>query len=194
MTSETAEIPEPHLFGEEPGLYKKYLEKSKSYFEFGSGGSTCLAVRLGVPSIVSVESDINWINKLLSIPTVKSYSGLRFIYMDIDADPNNWGYPKTTNKLVNWHHYSRAIAPYRPDLVFVDGRFRVACCLQAWFVMSEDAFLMIHDYSDRAHYHIIENFFELVDSLNTLYVFKKKSHVDASIVYATLAKYIHDTR
>jgi hypothetical protein len=185
-------FPAPHLFGDEINLFTAYLKESKSYFEFGSGGSTCLAVQLGIPSIVSVESDINWINKLRTFQVVKDK--VQFHYIDIDANPDNWGYPKTLNKISNWHYYSGVITPYNPDLIFVDGRFRVACCLRSWLIMSEDSFLMIHDYKDRTQYHIIEQFFELVESLNTLYVFRKKADVDIRLVYSTLDKYIHDTR
>ena len=55
----------PHLAPNDTKMFYKYLNKCTNYFEFGSGGSTYQAsIRNNIKKIYSVESDIEWQNKL----------------------------------------------------------------------------------------------------------------------------------
>jgi hypothetical protein len=46
-------------------IFKECLSQCKNYLEFGSGGSTFLALDFeNCEKIVSVESDLNWLNHL----------------------------------------------------------------------------------------------------------------------------------
>jgi hypothetical protein len=56
-----------HLKINDQALFYSYLDRSAHYLEFGSGGSTYQAcLRPNVQSIISVESDIRWIDMLKS--------------------------------------------------------------------------------------------------------------------------------
>lgn len=58
----------PHLGVNDETMFYKYLDKSKVYFEYGSGGSTYQAsIRNNINKIYSVESDKEWQNKLQEI-------------------------------------------------------------------------------------------------------------------------------
>ena len=121
-------VPEIELLD---SILKKY---GGHYFEFGCGGSTyhaCLCPK--IRQITSVESSRSWIETLQNNHVIRNnldQKRLRFIYVDINADDNNWGYPRDMQKSINWGAYSRAITQ-KPknqyDIVLIDGRFRVLC-------------------------------------------------------------------
>ena len=45
-----------------------------------------------------------------------------------------------------------------PDVVLVDGRFRVACFLTSLIEAVENTIIIFDDYADRHHYHVVERF------------------------------------
>ena len=56
---------EPLLAINDKQMFYKYLDNSKIYFEYGSGGSTYQAsIRNNITKIYSVESDKEWQNIL----------------------------------------------------------------------------------------------------------------------------------
>ncbi len=66
--------------------------------------------------------------------------------------------------------------PSLPDLVLVDGRFRVACALTAIKNLYDkfDFEILFDDYADREFYHAIEEFACLHDMHGRMAVFKQK--------------------
>jgi hypothetical protein len=55
----------PFLSQNDTRMFTTYLNRSNVYFEYGSGGSTYQAsIRSNIKKIYSVESDIQWQNKL----------------------------------------------------------------------------------------------------------------------------------
>jgi hypothetical protein len=103
--------------------------------------------------------------------------------IDIDIGLTGpWGAPvfKTPAKsrLSKWRQYPDApwtlIAEQKlPDLILIDGRFRVACALTCIKHMSRRAEmnLLIDDYVDRPFYHIVERFARLKTMVGRMAVF-----------------------
>lgn len=173
----------PEMNAMEILFFKQFLAGCQNYFEYGSGGSTCLAANLNsIASISSVESSADWIDKLANQDCIKERleeGSITIKYVDINANPTNWGYPKDDSLKDNWPIYYNAIleADPKPDLILVDGRFRVSCALNCYKVMDDSTIMLIHDYKQRPTYHVIEEFFHKIDSVDTLYAFKKKPGV-----------------
>jgi hypothetical protein len=152
---------EPHMEPETVEFLTAALAKARFYVEYGSGGSTILADRMGVRTI-SVEGDPYYaraVRKGLKGSTVTILSpriGLT----------GPWGYPvfrkKKPRRLKRWDRYVQA--PLReepPDLILVDGRFRVACALEAARFVRERgarATLIMDDYVRRKRYHRVEQY------------------------------------
>lgn len=159
-------------------MFYRYLAKSKSYFEFGSGGSTYQAsIRENIQRIISVESDFEWHTKLKSI--VKNPL-IQFVYCDIKTIPNNWGHPGKGSTADELRKYSGAIQIYGDktvDFVLIDGRFRVACCLKCFDIISDTCVIAFDDFLDRPHYHIVLNFYDIVERTkdNRMVILSKKS-------------------
>ena len=132
------------------------LAKATSYLEFGSGGSTVLVDRAGIPG-VSVESDAIY---AAAVRSRLKGGRVRIVSPDIGLT-GEWGTPLFRNH-AKWRRYIEAPFPIEPfpNFILVDGRFRVACALQAAKYAHEAgvlATLMFDDYTPRPHYHVVES-------------------------------------
>ena len=90
----------------ERSLLIKKLKESKKYLEFGSGGSTFLAILEGsCDKIVSVESDPKWIEYLKTFDTINEAKNLGFESVDI-GKVGDWGTPIEEDKRELFPNYS----------------------------------------------------------------------------------------
>lgn len=181
----------------EKELFESAIKRSKEYLEYGSGGSTTEALRISQSlKVTSVESDPDFFeNQIFHDETIRhaiETRRLRFLNVDI-GDTIDWGYPKDSEKSYLWPNY--ALCPYmqrdyQPDLILIDGRFRVACAL-AGALHAPESCILIHDYTKRPHYHILENFLDMEASVETLALFMRKPDFDARLARGLLREYLH---
>ncbi len=187
-------IMEPHLSKNDKAMFYKYLNKSKVYFEYGSGGSTYQAsIRNNISKIYSVESDKEWHNKMKKIITNDK---TQFIYNEMDVKPNTWGNPgpkSTHSQHINYSNHIRNIRKEEQqniDLVFIDGRFRVACCLKCFDVIQNECLIAFDDFLDRPHYHIVLLYYDIIERTNDnrMVILKKKPNI-VSVSEELIKKY-----
>jgi hypothetical protein len=148
----------PLLDDESEAWLAKRLKSTKLFLEFGSGGSTVMANRLGVPS-VTVESDRFYaavVRKALPSPRRARILTPR---MGVTRE---WGMP-VLGKARKGPRYVHApfdlLKDAFPDLIFVDGRYRVACVLETARQAAEahcKSTVLLDDYEDRPSYHVLE--------------------------------------
>jgi hypothetical protein len=171
----------PHFGKTDISMYYYYLNKAKRYFEFGSGGSTYQSIiRNNIERVYSVESDIRWFNKLNS--KIKS-DKLRYILVDLKCRPNNWGNPGEDCSLESKLKYSNSLCDLsqeereKIDLILIDGRFRVACCLKSFSATKDDCLIIFDDFLDRKHYHVVLDYYEIIGFTRDrrMVVLKKKN-------------------
>jgi len=165
-------------------LFYKYLDKSNFYFEFGSGGSTYQAsIKNNIKKIYSVESDLEWHNNLKSI--LENTDKINFIFNDMDVRQNNWGHPGPNSTREQKMNYSSQILNLSEeekkdvDLVLIDGRFRVACCLKCFNSINDDCFIIFDDFLNREEYNIVLDYYYIVEQTADccMVVLKKKSNI-----------------
>lgn len=184
---------EPHLSKNDKKLFYKYLDKINVYFEYGSGGSTYQAsIRKNIKTIYSVESDIKWFNKLKKIISKsktklksKTKSNVNYLFNEMDAE-HNWGRPgkNATNKQKK--KYSGKIKKLdkkeqkKIDLVLIDGRFRVACCLKCYNVIKDNCLIAFDDFFKRPQYYIVLRYFDIIEKTkdNRMVILKKKKNMN----------------
>ena len=144
----------------------KHLGPSKIFLEFGSGGSTSIAYSSGA-KVYSVESDplyVAAVKKLPHIVSVRINLGIvgpygAPIFHPIRKPRRRWGYDYSN---LVWDLFP----DLSPDVVLIDGRYRVACALNVILrSKNRELLLLIDDYVGRDEYHIINNFAKLVDIL-----------------------------
>jgi hypothetical protein len=152
---------EPIIKPLDKSVFYKYLDKATHYVEFGSGGSTYQAsIRPNIKSICTVESDLEWIQNVQSKIT---HPSIQYNYIDIMAIPNSWGYPGKDCKPDDMKKYSNIKVGSDTDLVLIDGRFRVACCLKLIGQINENCIVIFDDFLDRPQYHIILDYFTIIE-------------------------------
>ena len=175
---------EPHLSKNDKIIFYKYLDNTNIYFEYGSGGSTYQAsIRKNIKTIYSVESDITWLKKLNQ--TIKN-PNINYIYNEMDTKPNTWGHPgkKATNiQKINYSNQIRKLSKEEQDsidLVLIDGRFRVACCLKCYDIIKDNCLIMFDDFLNRPQYHIVLEYFDIIKKTqdNRMVILKKKKNVN----------------
>ena len=170
----------------------EHIQNASNYLEFGAGGSTYLALtQTNIPNIVSVESDLNWIKHLEKWNVISSNKErLTFIHVNI-GKTGAWGAPIEEDKKELYPNFSAI--PFQNstsyDVVFIDGRFRVACALSAIMAHIPPSKILIHDFSIRSEYHCILDFLDIVDIADTLTLFKVKEHYNKKLLLQTYNKY-----
>jgi hypothetical protein len=140
------------------------LRASHCYLEYGAGGSTVKACELGVSVVVSVESDRDWLDALVR-KIARRPSASQLIPLHIDLGPvKDWGFPVSEAHWKNYSNYPlRAWEEcirrgLKPDLVLIDGRFRVACFMATLLFAQPGCRVLFDDYGDRPECAIVERF------------------------------------
>lgn len=140
-------------------LFLSCLSGQKQYFEFGLGGST-VAAAAEIEDVRGVDSSQAWCDKVKSAaPNVLTH------YVDIGKIAHA-GRPVDDESRPKWPQYSKAIFKVadRPDLVLIDGRFRVACAAQTLlFCMDRkiQPIVLLHD-AWRTDYSAVSTLFRCV--------------------------------
>lgn len=138
----------------------KYL--SGTILEYGSGGSTILALKSNPNNFVfTCETDPLWLESVVADAEASHVSErLVKVYTDIGAT-KEWGYPTCFSaKFLNASTRGWEVLRERkkhPDFVLIDGRFRVGCFLATLVNCEKHVQLLWDDWEGRNHYHIIEN-------------------------------------
>lgn len=173
---------QPHMSASEIALFERQLAGKASLLEFGCGGSTVTAARQ-VPRIVSVDSDPAWLAKVAGDPALAECD---FTPFHADIGPvGEWGYPVDERRMRDWPRYHAAVwrgMRGSPDVVLVDGRFRVACILQSLIHCAPACPLLVHDFRDRLQYHVVLEHSDIVASADTLVVLRAKPAIDGKAV------------
>jgi len=185
---------EAWLSDNDKNMFYKYLDNSTIYFEYGSGGSTYQAsIRNNIQKIYSVESDLEWHNKLKNL--VKS-DKINFIYNEMRTKPNTCGHPGKNSTHTEWKNYSNHLTMLDEtekkslDLILIDGRFRVACCLKAFENINDDCIIAFDDFFNRPYYHIVLDYYDIIEKTqDDRMVILKKKHNIQSIDKQLIEKY-----
>ena len=192
--------------------FRERLEHTENYLEYGSGGSTVFASRQ-VNILVSVDTDAHFlaaVRRKLSADSEarKRHSSrgaiTKLIHVNVGLT-TEWGMPAfmrpTPRRIRRWEDYPTAPWRYfrsieqRPNLILVDGRFRVACVLESLLSLDPlcDTQILLDDYVSRPHYHIVERFSNL-QLAGRMAVLRPKQSWDRSEARRMMEQYRADPR
>lgn len=139
-----------------PDRLRSLLAGSKLFMEYGSGASTLLAGELGVPSVISTDSDLERCTRVRA-QFCSSYLRSVLCSIHVDAIPAR---PKRAKSLgaqpIVWPLYC-AIAwrlvnrlKQQPDVVLINGHYRSACLLMSLMRGKENMTILIEGYDKAA--------------------------------------------
>jgi hypothetical protein len=186
----------PHMDLESVLYLRNQLEKSDTFIEFGSGGSTIFAAKLNVPVIFSVESDELWMQRVQrKILRMKSTSQIHFVRAQV-GKVGPWGTPL---ELVDGERMY-ANAPWGQlnvstsgNFILIDGRFRVTCFLVSLLRSPDGTEILFDDYYDRDSYQIVEKILEPDMRVGRSAVFTRPKVVDELAIQSMIDAFKFDS-
>jgi hypothetical protein len=176
---------EPFMPTAEKKVLMEYYEKSKGILEFGSGSSTIFALKMD-KYIVSVENDRSFYSALkVYLSNFKLDIDTTLIYANTGLT-GKYGSPflYTLTPAISEKGFKYVLSGYlniekgRVDLIFVDGRWRVGCCLYSIFYFDNNIDLFLDDYETERNYAFIINKYFIVTNFGRLAKLEKRNKID----------------
>ncbi|WP_156918740.1 hypothetical protein [Synechococcus sp. CC9616] len=157
---------------EKTKVYLEHTYKSigGTILEFGSGGSTLLALQSNPNNrVYCCETDSAWLARLLlNINNLGLMNRIVPVHLDVGLT-KEWGYPDTDLEgigVVRMQKFVRCmLKPWHilrgrgecPKFVFIDGRWRAACFLVALLYCQKSMQVLWDDYADREYYDVFSD-------------------------------------
>ena len=166
----------PLMSRRELALYRHLIQDRSAIVEFGCGGSTLQTLKYSKAILYSVESDSDWIERLLKRGRIRrAVRNRRLQFHHADLGPvRKFGYPvfsPTSEQAARYHSLIWAkVEGATIDLVLIDGRFRVACAIEALRHCPKAA-IVIHDFWNRPEYHPLLPALSCLDRADSMGVF-----------------------
>ena len=180
------------------------LTPGSVYLEYGCGGSTLFALERA-SLVVSVENHKPWYEAVRRDKRCQRQP-LACFYVNTGLT-SKWGYPvhqsKASLRRLFWSRYTTRpwsfLRRHRiiPDVILVDGRFRVACVLRSILELPPAAMTLfiLDDYISRKDaYNAIIPFIKDAEYLDRALLFRKATDFNTSILRTTLRRFETDPR
>lgn len=149
----------------EEEFLKKEINNQSKVLEYGSGESTKELASI-CKTIVSIEHQEDWYNKIISILPNNCK-----LLLKKPNSPEQWPDDGTYEQFKDYVDEPLKYGTF--DVIIIDGRARVACASICNKLGHKDTIVFIHDYF-RKEYHIAEKYLTLVDRVETMAKFKIK--------------------
>lgn len=183
----------------EQSLLDARFSAASTYLEYGVGASTRRALEFpNIRRVDAIESGEEFLRDYLAAHAdlrAGAAAG-RLVVHRVDIGPTGpMGYPSDVSRKADWPAYAAlpALLGRAWDLVLVDGRFRVACILNA-LLLPERPVLLVHDFWNRPQYHAVLEFSEVEERADTLVVLRPRRDCTerAHAMREMLARYAQD--
>lgn len=171
-------------------LWVALIPHTERYAEWGTGESTAFALRETTCRVRAVDTSSEWLEQTLE----PWGSDSRIEQQHVDLGPLlGWGRPASYRFRDRIDDYLSGPfgGGFNPDLVLVDGRFRVACFLSALLHAAAGTLIIFDDYRNREHYHIVEEVLEPIAISGRQAVFVRPETIDEWAVKRLLADFKH---
>jgi len=183
------------LFDGSDELFKSIVPRCRVYGEYGCGASTRWVLGNTTAKVLAVDTSKDWIETI--DPDHKYSERFDAHWVDV-GDLGKWGRPLSYDNRDGFQDYTDWMwrQAQKPDLVLVDGRFRVCCFLTALKYADEGTEILFDDYGSRRFYHIVEEFVRPSDACGRqrLFIVPRKSAIDQDELDANIRafRYVFD--
>lgn len=189
----------PAMTQAEQALLHAAVHDRPRMLEFGCGGSTVALVEAGIGHLLSVDSDPAWLGRVGRVPAcAAAMAEGRLLLRHADIGPvGAWGRPSSPFVQPQWARYWRDpwdLMREPPDIVLVDGRFRVACALAGIpRLAGGGGLLLLHDFWHRQCYRApVLRHYAVEGSAGSLVLLRPRMPVDAAQLAVDLAAHAFD--
>ncbi len=179
------------LFDGDDGLFKRLLNQASCYGEYGCGASTRWVLNNTAADVISVDTSRYWLEKTITAP---HRDRLLIKHTDFGA-VHSWGRPLDYNRRHSFADYTDFLwqQTSKPDVVLIDGRFRVCCFLTSLKYAAAGTAILFDDYIARPHYHIAEDYVARADTCGRqcLFIVPPKSAIDSAALDKDIIHFRH---
>jgi hypothetical protein len=171
--------PKLSLFDGNDYLFITNINSAKIYGEYGCGTSTIYVALNSDATILSVDTSQDWINSVSNKLSGRGEIKLHYANVGVVGE---WGTPINYKNYSNFNEYTDWIwkQDLSPDIVLIDGRFRVCCFLTSLLFAKEGTKLIFDDYTNREYYHIVEMFIQpsITSGRQALFIVPNKNQLN----------------
>ncbi len=159
-----------------PAAVRAYVEAryraADVILEYGMGGSTAFAAGLPGKTVLSVENAKPFYENMVAyFANVPPKAKVVLHHQDVGRT-KAWGFPADASGWPRYHDYPMSIWRHpdfvQPDLVLIDGRFRVGCFLATLFLTEKPVTVLFDDYTKRGYYHLVERYAPRVETVGRM--------------------------
>jgi hypothetical protein len=156
-------------------LLIKALGTANSYLEFGCGLSTEFISKSYGCRIRSIDTSADWIE----IVRERVRGDVELVHIDL-GPVGAWGRPESYKFREHFVRYLEAgfEQGFDPDVILIDGRFRVACLLSSLLLASPGTKIVFDDYVMRPHYKVVEEILRPVTLSSRQAMFVRPDSID----------------
>jgi len=182
--------PKDRFFDGDDALFKKTVSTAKFYGEYGVGSSTVWVHGNAKCPMTSVDTDLNWIQNVKG--KIGTSDRINLEWVDL-GEIGEWGRPKTYQKRDQFHKYIDSIwnSAQKPDVILVDGRFRVCCFLTSLANADPGATIIFDDYTIRPHYHLVEEFLKPDEFCGRQAKFTVPNSINRDLILDTANRFLY---
>lgn len=173
--------PGQQLFRGDDSLFIESVAACTVYGEYGCGASTIWCANHSAVPIIAVDTSADWISRVRAAAERKTR--LEIVHVDL-GELGEWGRPVSYRRRADFAAYIEAPWTFalKPDLILVDGRFRVACFLQSLLNAAAGAVILFDDYTERPNYHLVEEFVARAQTCGTMAKFVVPDALDRDAI------------
>ena len=178
------------LFDGDDALFKELLKDTNIYFEYGCGKSTEFVFKHTKASIYAVDTSLEWVKKLEGLTNTDASGRLNLNWIDVGRVAD-WGTPTSFERRANFKVYAEFmwLKEISPDLVLIDGRFRVFCFLTTVKLAPVGTKILFDDYINRPLYHVVEEFCQKIETCGRQALFEVSQSAKKKVTDETLTTF-----
>ncbi|MDP5086984.1 MAG: hypothetical protein NWQ23_16310 [Yoonia sp.] len=146
------------LFDGDDSLYKEVVSGVDVYGEYGCGKSTKWMLNNTSAKVIAVDTSEQWIEEVKQ-DNIANNGRLNINFVNLGR-LGGWGRPIDYSMRESFSDYTDYLwrQTDKPNVVLVDGRFRVCCFLTSLKFADEGTQILFDDYTNRPHYHFVEKY------------------------------------
>lgn len=148
---------EKELFDGNNQLFLREIKTAQKYGEWGTGLSTIFAVNIAKKDTITIDTSREWLIYVQGKIDKNNLELWHEKFVDL-GKVEDWGYPTNYEQREKFINYAKKMFEDEmyPDLLLVDGRFRVLCFLYTFMVTKPGTKIIFDDFYTSERYRSVE--------------------------------------
>ena len=179
------------LFDGDDSLFKDEIRQVDVYGEYGCGKSTSWVLKNTSAFVVAVDTSNEWVMAVKQ-ENHRNIERLNIHHSNLGA-VGGWGRLLSYENMAHFSDYTDYIWKQNetPELVLIDGRFRVCCFLTSLKFTEVGTKILFDDYTDRTDYHFVEKYLSRAVECGQqcMFIVPPKSEIDMNELDRDIASF-----